>query len=190
MPSIDQSRTKIGLRIAVEPVSESSGPRKIERRFATGRGSPRPSSTDKVVLDAGCGMGRYLRIAAESSARLIVGLDLSRAVVAARELTAQTSAGRRRAWRFAPAPVRAGELRPDLLAGSARPHARSAQGVPRAGRLSRSPAAASPSGSTRASGLGRMDHERPARHFDPPAGRPCSSASAGRLPRSAASSEN
>jgi SAM-dependent methyltransferase len=41
----------------------------------------------KVVLDAGCGMGRYLRIAAESPARLIVGVDLSRAVVAAGELT-------------------------------------------------------------------------------------------------------
>jgi SAM-dependent methyltransferase len=42
----------------------------------------------KRVLDAGCGMGRYLRIAAESPARLIVGVDLSLAVVAARELTA------------------------------------------------------------------------------------------------------
>jgi SAM-dependent methyltransferase len=41
----------------------------------------------RVVLDAGCGMGRYLRIAAESRARRIVGVDLSRAVVAARELT-------------------------------------------------------------------------------------------------------
>jgi SAM-dependent methyltransferase len=47
-----------------------------------------PADLDgKNVLDAGCGMGRYLRIAAESSAELIVGLDLSRAVVAARELT-------------------------------------------------------------------------------------------------------
>ncbi len=42
----------------------------------------------KDVLDAGCGMGRYLRIAAESPANLVVGLDLSQAVVAARELTA------------------------------------------------------------------------------------------------------
>src|SRR5437868_2707172 len=41
----------------------------------------------RVVLDAGCGMGRYLRIAGESPARLIVGLDLTRAVAAARELT-------------------------------------------------------------------------------------------------------
>jgi SAM-dependent methyltransferase len=42
----------------------------------------------KVVLDAGCGMGRYLRIAAEAPARLIVGVDLSKAVLAARDLTA------------------------------------------------------------------------------------------------------
>ena len=41
----------------------------------------------KAVLDAGCGMGRYLRIAAESTARLVVGVDLSEAVIAARELT-------------------------------------------------------------------------------------------------------
>jgi SAM-dependent methyltransferase len=41
-----------------------------------------------VVLDAGCGMGRYVRVAAEAGARLVVGLDLSAAVVAARELTA------------------------------------------------------------------------------------------------------
>jgi SAM-dependent methyltransferase len=41
----------------------------------------------QCVLDAGCGMGRYVRIAAESPARLIVGVDLSQAVLAARELT-------------------------------------------------------------------------------------------------------
>ena len=41
-----------------------------------------------TVLDAGCGMGRYLRVAAEGGAR-VVGLDLSRAVEAARDLTAE-----------------------------------------------------------------------------------------------------
>jgi SAM-dependent methyltransferase len=40
-----------------------------------------------LVLDAGCGMGRYVRVAAECGAR-VVGLDLSEAVAAARELTA------------------------------------------------------------------------------------------------------
>ncbi len=42
---------------------------------------------DKIVLDAGCGMGRYLRIAGESSAKRIVGVDLSQAVRAARDVT-------------------------------------------------------------------------------------------------------
>ncbi len=41
-----------------------------------------------LVLDAGCGMGRYLRVAAEGGARA-VGIDLSRAVEAARDLTAE-----------------------------------------------------------------------------------------------------
>src|ERR1700754_1700036 len=42
-----------------------------------------------VVLDAGCGMGRYLRVAAGSGPRLAVGLDLSESVAAARDLTAE-----------------------------------------------------------------------------------------------------
>ena len=41
-----------------------------------------------TVLDAGCGMGRYLRVAAAGAPRLLVGLDLSGAVAAARDLTA------------------------------------------------------------------------------------------------------
>ncbi len=40
-----------------------------------------------VVLDAGCGMGRYLRIAATQGPRAVVGIDLSGAVDAARQLT-------------------------------------------------------------------------------------------------------
>ncbi|GAC1466817.1 MAG: hypothetical protein NVSMB9_07760 [Isosphaeraceae bacterium] len=39
------------------------------------------------VLDAGCGMGRYLRVAATGSPRRLVGLDLSEAVRAAGDLT-------------------------------------------------------------------------------------------------------
>jgi SAM-dependent methyltransferase len=39
-----------------------------------------------LILDAGCGMGRYLRVAGEAGAR-VVGLDLSEATRAARDLT-------------------------------------------------------------------------------------------------------
>lgn len=42
----------------------------------------------RLVLDAGCGMGRYLRVAAELGAK-VVGLELSQAVLAARELTTE-----------------------------------------------------------------------------------------------------
>ena len=42
-----------------------------------------------TVLDAGCGMGRYLRVAAELGAARVVGVDLSRAVEAARDLSGE-----------------------------------------------------------------------------------------------------
>ncbi|WP_250846979.1 class I SAM-dependent methyltransferase [Aquisphaera insulae] len=41
----------------------------------------------RVVLDAGCGMGRYLRMAAELGPRIVVGMDLSEATRAATQLT-------------------------------------------------------------------------------------------------------
>ncbi|RUL83088.1 class I SAM-dependent methyltransferase [Tautonia sociabilis] len=40
-----------------------------------------------LVLDGGCGMGRYVRVSAEAGAR-VVGMDLSESVRAARELNA------------------------------------------------------------------------------------------------------
>lgn len=47
----------------------------------------KPSDLEGVtVLDGGCGMGRYLRVAAEGKAS-VVGIDLSGAVEAARDLT-------------------------------------------------------------------------------------------------------
>jgi SAM-dependent methyltransferase len=42
----------------------------------------------RLVLDAGCGMGRYLRVVAEAGA-IAVGMDLSRAVEAAKDLTGE-----------------------------------------------------------------------------------------------------
>jgi SAM-dependent methyltransferase len=53
-------------------------------RNRTGLG---PEDLDgQTVLDAGCGMGRYLRVAAEEGA-VVVGLDLSWSLTAARDLT-------------------------------------------------------------------------------------------------------
>jgi SAM-dependent methyltransferase len=86
MPPIDQTRTiaAYGLqwnRFRIIRPEE-------DRATFSNRTGLSPTDLDgKVVLDAGCGMGRYLRVASESSAGLIVGVDLSRAVVAARELT-------------------------------------------------------------------------------------------------------
>ncbi|WP_435007250.1 class I SAM-dependent methyltransferase [Tundrisphaera lichenicola] len=45
--------------------------------------------TGTLVLDGGCGMGRYLRVVAECGAT-VVGMDLSRAVEAARDLNARS----------------------------------------------------------------------------------------------------
>ena len=89
MAFIDQSRTKTayGLQWNRYRIIRPDEDRATFRN----RTGLSPADLDgKVVLDAGCGMGRYLRIAAESSASLIVGIDLSRAVVAARELTADS----------------------------------------------------------------------------------------------------
>jgi SAM-dependent methyltransferase len=54
--------------------------------FANRTGLKPGDLAGKDVLDGGCGMGRYLRLTGE--ARLSVGLDLSEAVLAARDLAA------------------------------------------------------------------------------------------------------
>lgn len=89
MSSIDQSRTKsaYGLQWNRYRIIR---PEEDRATFRNRTGLSQRDLDGKVVLDAGCGMGRYLRTAAESAAGLVVGLDLSRAVVAARELTAQS----------------------------------------------------------------------------------------------------
>jgi SAM-dependent methyltransferase len=90
MPSPDQTRTK-------EAYSRQWNRYRIirpeeDRITFLNRTGLSPSSMDqKRILDAGCGMGRYLRIAAESRPSIIVGMDLSLAVRAARELTSSLS---------------------------------------------------------------------------------------------------
>jgi len=86
MSRIDQGRTKsaYGLQWNRYRIIR---PEEDRATFRNRTGLLASDLDGKVVLDAGCGMGRYLRIAAEFPALLIVGLDLSRAVMAARELT-------------------------------------------------------------------------------------------------------
>jgi SAM-dependent methyltransferase len=86
MPSVDQSRTKSAYGLQWNRF-RIIRPEEDRATFHTRTGLSAADLEGQVVLDAGCGMGRYLRIAAESSARLIIGLDLSQAVLAARELT-------------------------------------------------------------------------------------------------------
>lgn len=58
-----------------------------DRATFWGRTGLRPEDVSgALVLDAGCGMGRYLRVAADAGAR-VIGMDLSEAARAARELT-------------------------------------------------------------------------------------------------------
>ncbi|ADV63177.1 Methyltransferase type 11 [Isosphaera pallida ATCC 43644] len=45
----------------------------------------------RLVLDGGCGMGRYLKVASEAGAAQVVGFDLSQAVRAARQVNARLS---------------------------------------------------------------------------------------------------
>lgn len=55
--------------------------------FRNRTGLDEPQLAGRLVLDAGCGMGRYMRVAAELGGR-VVGMDLSGAVAAARQSTA------------------------------------------------------------------------------------------------------
>jgi SAM-dependent methyltransferase len=87
MPPVDQNRTKTayGLQWNRYRIIRDDEDR------ATFSGRTRLSGADldgRLILDAGCGMGRYLRVAAAGPNRQIIGVDLSRAVNAARELTA------------------------------------------------------------------------------------------------------
>jgi SAM-dependent methyltransferase len=90
MPVTDQSRTKTAyglqwnrFRIIRDPEDRAT--------FFNRTGLSTEFLDGKLVLDAGCGMGRYLRIAAGEPCRHIVGMDLSRAVEAARDLTRDLS---------------------------------------------------------------------------------------------------
>ena len=86
MTKIDQSRTKSAYSLQWNRF-RILRPEEDRATFRNRTGLTGAELAGSLVLDAGCGMGRYLRIAAEAGAR-VVGMDLSLAVVAAREMTA------------------------------------------------------------------------------------------------------
>ncbi|HWE38372.1 MAG TPA: class I SAM-dependent methyltransferase [Isosphaeraceae bacterium] len=81
----DQSRTKAAYSLQWDRF-RIIRPEEDRATFRNRTGLSDADLKDALVLDAGCGMGRYLRVAAESGAR-VVGIDLSWAVRAARETT-------------------------------------------------------------------------------------------------------
>jgi len=105
----DQSRTKraYGLQWNRYRIVR---PEEDRATFRDRTGLTRADLAGRDVLDAGCGMGRYLRVAAEGAPARLVGLDLSAAVTAARDLTRDLPGLIR--------PVRGDLLRPPFAAGS------------------------------------------------------------------------
>jgi ubiquinone/menaquinone biosynthesis C-methylase UbiE/uncharacterized protein YbaR (Trm112 family) len=71
-------------RFRKEQLDRYNGTRISERRFRSETGWSQEWLAGKVVLDVGCGAGRFLEIASRS-ARDVIGLDYSEAVDAARE---------------------------------------------------------------------------------------------------------
>ena len=87
MTTLDQNRTKAAYGLQWNRF-RILRPDEDRATFRNRTGLAAGDLAGTVVLDAGCGMGRYLRMAAEDGPALLVGLDLSAAVQAARELTA------------------------------------------------------------------------------------------------------
>jgi len=85
MTATDQTRTKSTYSLQWNQF-RILRPEEDRATFRNRTGLSERDLAGALVLDAGCGMGRYLRVAGEGGARA-VGLDLSEAVVAARELT-------------------------------------------------------------------------------------------------------
>ena len=84
MPDRDQGRTKAAYTLQWNRY-RIVRPEEDRVTFTNRTGLAASDLDGTLVLDAGCGMGRYVRVAAELGAR-VVGLDLSEAVRAARDL--------------------------------------------------------------------------------------------------------
>jgi SAM-dependent methyltransferase len=107
MTQTDQTRTKSAYSLQWNRF-RIVRPEEDEATFRNRTGLGEADLAGVLALDAGCGMGRYLRVASAMGAR-VVGLDLSEAVRAARDLTAD---------RPGVALVRGDLLRPPFAAGT------------------------------------------------------------------------
>jgi SAM-dependent methyltransferase len=107
-PNQDQDRTKAAYALQWNRF-RIVRPEEDRATFAARAGVTPSDLAGQIVLDAGCGMGRYLKVVAEGGPGLVVGLDLSWATLAARDQT-----------RDAPGVevVRGDLLRPPLAASS------------------------------------------------------------------------
>ncbi len=85
-PNADQTRTKSAYALQWNRF-RIVRPEEDRATFRNRTGLDRDDLAGTIVLDAGCGMGRYLRVAAEGTPRRLIGLDLSGAVFAARDVT-------------------------------------------------------------------------------------------------------
>ncbi|MDB5353530.1 MAG: methyltransferase family protein [Planctomycetota bacterium] len=85
-PMSDQTRTKTAYDLQWNRF-RILRPEEDRATFRNRTGLDPASLAGARVLDGGCGMGRYLRVAAEAAMAHVVGMDLSGAVHAARDLT-------------------------------------------------------------------------------------------------------
>ncbi len=124
MTLTDQTRTKTAYALQWNRF-RILRPEEDRATFRNRTGLSAADLAGKLVLDGGCGMGRYLRVAAELAPALLVGIDLSLAVVAARDLTADLDGVAIVQGDLLRPPFAARQLRSHLLDWSPRSHTRS-----------------------------------------------------------------
>ena len=86
MSLADQTRTKTAYNLQWNRF-RILRPDEDRATFSSRTGLSAGDLAGKIVLDGGCGMGRYLRAASEMAPAILVGIDLSGAIYAARDLT-------------------------------------------------------------------------------------------------------
>ena len=150
MTLADQTRTKTAYNLQWNRF-RILRPDEDRATFANRTGLTAADLAGKVVLDGGCGMGRYLRIASEMAPAVLVGIDLSGAVRGGQRADGRATGNRHRPGRLAAPTVSRRQLRPRLLDRRDRSYARSPGGLSPSRRTSQAWRDVLPSGSIAAS---------------------------------------